>query len=1778
MSQAQSMRRILDLVSILNQGMQGQATPDTLLEQALPAVAACVPGGNLARVYRLTGDRLLLWASGDGAPVDRAESPITIDSHPAYVRALGDLAPTWDADEGLLVLPLQGGDNLLGLIEIGVEGTQDVNVDSLRPIAHHLVLALENLIMRDLLQRQTVASLELRDCTTLHEIVGAFARHMLKNGQFASINIFRYDENSVVTGFDTIVSANRREAFEMVDAIDLTIEEMGLSTEREYSSVLVLDVENETTVNPKLRDWLNKHGVKSFYTLPMRVEGRTFGFISINSTHGIIDLIGPEMQALQSLTDQVGALVQVHNLTEETGYIHNISERQAMAFNRLTVGQSFAEMARIIAGYMLPQPGQYLTINQLEFNDGGQITGWRVMASANRNQSFDAETSFTMDWQLLPDVLRQAVEDGEPYIVSDAVTDLNTALSPQLRQLFEADGIKSLLSVPIMTGGRTETLLTVLNRTQISFTQDKINAFTNLADQMGALINVQNTLGEVESARELVENLVLASRLITTAADVSYMAQAISYTVAQGMSAVSITLFDRLLDMGETPVSRRVVALNSAETALETEPSTPMADIPGTEQFDALWRGMPIVINNVRDDDNLMRGWLREIDVNWIASFGMRIGGKLFGTLDVMDKSIHTLSPEQTAAYTTLADLIGISIRSRQLLESSRTAEELASRMVQINHQISLAGSDVDMAQAVIHAMPDFVDEVAFLLFDKPISPSEIPLTTTITVLASRDEVIQCDVVDTPSGESEELLKLFDRLREGEVIIIPDTRTYAAVIAPNALAMLAERGIYSVAGMGLRTGTRLFGYLLFGAEEPLPIDVHPHGNFRAITDQIAITMENRNLLNQTSDALGFVYSQYETSNRILNSNNPEEMLKAILDFAEGHYERAYLGLIDNSTVPSTINIIASTDATTAPPPSVLDKYVSFDDLLSLRSVIVQDVAQNDLLEEDVKAHLLDTGIRSLLTVPMAAHQMLIGLLIFNNSEPSQLPFNRLRALRGIADQMAVVFENQDLLHQTEESLEETSTLYEVNRSLLQSQDTLTVLHVLHTFVAPDAMNVNYMDIGYGKEGNIVSLYIRHSSTPEGEQGVDLPAHELFNEEDLSALQRYWEKQGSRVEILEDFEKTPSDIPLSKLIEGQGIRSTVVIPFHHQGQRVGQVNISYAEAREFDEKARRLFSAVSRQVVFVLQSHRLLRDTQQSATQLNEQVLALQTLNDLATTLNRVQDEKTLLDEASRSLVTALGVDHVGIAMFSPDGMNLTIVSEYPLQGALGTIVTVEGDDVQTRLREERKPLVLSLDDELSQSVSNREVLEQLGIVSLALFPLLDLKGKYLGSVGLDLYTADRKFNTAMMDIAQTIVLQMAVGLQNIRLLRDTQQSAAQLAEQVNILQALSELAAMLNVVQDEPTLLNRTCETLVTALNIDHAGITLLDPDGKMATVVGEYPAGGAVGLKIEATGEVWSRLREQNAPVTINDVDNNPNLEEKSRAALQTVGIKSALFLPLLDPEGNILGSVGLDILTEEAKFQPEMVEIAQTIFAQATVTLQNIRLLRVSQRRAEQMQQIATFSQWAQATQDLSSIFQMAINTCAKMMALDHMSIIFHDTERKELRVVAIHDTDKTHVDMVSGPIVTMDTVLGQGWGSQDTLHITDARKEPDKRHPLNSALRSMIITPIFSRRETTGLVNIGSRNPYSYDPTDILVFRQMVNQLTVAIDNAEAYTQSQRVAKNKALTSEITAHLQQQLDINGVLNVTMNELGRAIGAHRARIRLGAQYAADKEGNEVE
>jgi GAF domain-containing protein len=265
-----------------------------------------------------------------------------------------------------------------------------------------------------------------------------------------------------------------------------------------------------------------------------------------------------------------------------------------------------------------------------------------------------------------------------------------------------------------------------------------------------------------------------------------------------------------------------------------------------------------------------------------------------------------------------------------------------------------------------------------------------------------------------------------------------------------------------------------------------------------------------------------------------------------------------------------------------------------------------------------------------------------------------------------------------------------------------------------------------------------------------------------------------------------------------------------------------------------------------------------------------------------------------------------------------------------------------------------------------------------------------------------------------------------------------------------------------------------------------------------------------------------------------------------------------------MLDVSGRYLGSVGIDSHKPHFELSPQMYEVTRTITAQIMMTLRNIRQLRNTQRQAAQLQELALLNQNIQTELEAETILKTGVETLPRILEADHIAVYVMSGESQppELLFTKVGEALEKHSNRSLK--ATEQTSLGAVIKGRDMIALSDANLG-DTRFTLDAEPRSVLASPLFARGVIVGVIEIATARAYAYEDTDAVVFRQFATQLSIALENAQAYNQSQRVARSKALVNEISSQMQQQQEFEDVLNVTIEQLGRALGARKGRIRLG-------------
>ena len=188
---------------------------------------------------------------------------------------------------------------------------------------------------------------------------------------------------------------------------------------------------------------------------------------------------------------------------------------------------------------------------------------------------------------------------------------------------------------------------------------------------------------------------------------------------------------------------------------------------------------------------------------------------------------------------------------------------------------------------------------------------------------------------------------------------------------------------------------------------------------------------------------------------------------------------------------------------------------------------------------------------------------------------------------------------------------------------------------------------------------------------------------------------------------------------------------------------------------------------------------------------------LETVTRLALRAGTFEDSDALYNFAVRELVQLLNADHGGVLVLDSDEAVGTVVAEYPDSGALGSRLTMAGNEVFDMVRAQRGAPVIAnhIADDPRLLPDTRVVFDKIGLRSIMFIPVMQGE-RIVASIGMDLFTDEREFEQAVAETAQAVAAQISSTLDNIR-------RAEQLTRQLRAVETMSALATSIYRLQED---------------------------------------------------------------------------------------------------------------------------------------------------------------------------------------------------------------------------------------------------------------------------------------------------------------------------------------------------------------------------------------
>jgi len=322
--------------------------------------------------------------------------------------------------------------------------------------------------------------------------------------------------------------------------------------------------------------------------------------------------------------------------------------------------------------------------------------------------------------------------------------------------------------------------------------------------------------------------------------------------------------------------------------------------------------------------------------------------------------------------------------------------------------------------------------------------------------------------------------------------------------------------------------------------------------------------------------------------------------------------------------------------------------------------------------------------------------------------------------------------------------------------------------------------------------------------------------------------------------------------------------------------------------------------------------------------------------------------------------------------------------------------------------------------------------------------------------------------------------------------------------------------------------LNETLQTLANRLggliHSDSCHITLWDQDTETAIPTAAF--GPMKEIYQETTPKpdeptLTEAVLHSQKPIIINDINDTPYIShERAEQSLS----HSVLAFPLIvDDEPLGAAIIGFD---NSHTFTDKEIFLSEQACRQVALAIQKARLLETAQQRAIEAETLRHAGAAVAATLKLDEAIDSILVQLIQVVPYDSASVqLLRDGE---LQIVGLHGFKDPH--SVNGMTFALsdDNPNSIVLDSRQTYIINDAPKAFEKfKEPPHNHIRGWMGVPLVIQDRIIGMLALDSNQPGRFDNEHARLVTAFAAQVAIALDNANLYEETHRLAITDSLT---------------------------------------------------
>jgi len=791
------------------------------------------------------------------------------------------------------------------------------------------------------------------------------------------------------------------------------------------------------------------------------------------------------------------------------------------------------------------------------------------------------------------------------------------------------------------------------------------------------------------------------------------------------------------------------------------------------------------------------------------------------------------------------------------------------------------------------------------------------------------------------------------------------------------------------------------------------------------------------------------------------------------------------------------------------------------------------------------------GYRMSAAIPLMRKAKAVGVITIRRTKPELLNDKQISIIESFANQAAIAVENVRLFDAEQQRVAELQIINSVQEGLAKQLDIQRIIDLvgekLQEIFKADTTTVGMYDSERDWASDI--YYVdRGERVPFADAPLPRPSLSEILIENRKPLMLNTSKEAER---LGSVRITRSDENIDRN------ESFLGVPILAGDTVIGVITIQSYQQYAFKEDDLRLLKTLANAMSVSLENARLFNETQRLLRETEQRNAELAIVNSVQLGLASKLDVQAIYEMVGEKIREIFDAQVTIIAAYdhAKEKVNYRYIAE---MGDRFDETIISFNDFHRKMISERRTIVYNENlVERVKALGFKESLTNYDLPKSALNVPMLAGNQVLGHVALENLDHENAFSDSDVKLLETLANSMSVALESARLfdetqllLKETEQRAAELA----VINSIQEgVAAELNF----QNIIDLVGDKLREVLETGEIGIRWFDYEKKIVHYLYEYEHGERLTIAPAPSKIGWEIITARREPI----IRNTTAEVEKAGVLPGTDVAKSNINVSIVGSD-RVLGSIVVEDYEREFAFSDSDMRLLTTVASSMGVALENARLFDETQRLLNETEQrnaelaiINSVQEGLAFKLEIQDIYDLVGEKLRAIFKADTCFIAFHDEKKKTVK--ATYYADKTSKRPFSRPfgkglyepVVESGKALILGTEEEAEKLGTYQVRSPGAAKDLNESFMGV---PILKEGKAIGVASVQSYKKYAYDENDLRLLQTLTNSMSVALEGARLFDETQRLLKitedrnaELAIINSVQAALASKLDFQGIID---------------------------------